>query len=137
MSRRKGRRSNQIHGVFEDDDPLSGMVNMFDLAIVFAVGLIVALVVATRGGKVTFGPNAKPSELEVPEGEKLRKYKVSNDKGKGPGSRIGAAYRLPNGEIIYVPENGVVPPGAGGPPAGGAPEAPAEAPKPSPDAPHP
>ena len=33
MSRRKGRRSNQIHGVFEDDDPLSGMVNMFDLAI--------------------------------------------------------------------------------------------------------
>ncbi|MFO0755264.1 MAG: DUF2149 domain-containing protein [Byssovorax sp.] len=105
----KKRRKSAHHGVFEDDDPLSGMVNMFDLAIVFAVGLIVALVVATRGGKVAFGPDAKPSELTIPEGEKLKKYKVSNDKGKGPGSRIGTAYRLPNGEIIYVPEGGSPP----------------------------
>ena len=36
------RRRMATHPVLDDDDPLSGMVNLFDLAIVFAVGLAVA-----------------------------------------------------------------------------------------------
>ena len=68
--------------------------------------------------------------MDSAEGEKLKKYRVSNDKGKGPGSRIGSAYRLPSGEIIYVPEGGMPPPGAGAPPGGAPPAAPGEAPRP-------
>lgn len=112
---RAGRRG--PHPVLDDDDPLAGMVNLFDLAIVFAVGLIVALVVAGRGRGLVTAPSPSNVELSVPEGKRLVHYRTSGEKGRGPGSRIGTAYRLPNGEIIYVPET----PAPGDPPGGAAP----------------
>ena len=38
------RRKNRLKNGGDDDDPLSGMANLFDVAMVFAVALMVALV---------------------------------------------------------------------------------------------
>lgn len=40
---RRGRRSSIFSGKGEDDDPLSVVVNLFDVAMVFAVALMVAM----------------------------------------------------------------------------------------------
>lgn len=89
-----------------EDDPLAGMVNLFDVAIVFAMGLIVALVVALRNGHYEQMVENAPSEVEVRRGERMVRYRVARERSRGGGRRLGVAYELPDGQIVYVPENG-------------------------------
>ncbi len=111
------RRKNRYTGSFEaeDHDPLSNMANLFDVAMVFAVALMVALVVRMKMTEfltekdVTFVKNAGKPDMEiiVKKKNKITRYKSQkNTKNKnGKGKRVGIAYRLDNGDIIYVPES--------------------------------
>ena len=92
------------HPVLDDDDPLAGMVNLFDLAIVFAVGLIVALVLLSKQGRLSSVVRPSTPEIDVQENRQVVHYKASPEKAKGPGEKIGTAYRLPDGQIVYVPD---------------------------------
>ena len=99
----------------EDTDPLSVVVNLFDVAMVFAVALMVAMVMHMNMTEV-FGqedftivknPGKENMEIITKEGEKINRYTPSEDQDKKEGKRgkkIGIAYELDNGEIIYVPE---------------------------------
>lgn len=95
-----------------DDDPLSGMANLFDVAMVFAVALMVALVVHFKVSEIftqdkftmVKNPGKENMEIIIKDGKKIDKYKGSRSSGQGKGRKIGAAYELENGEIIYVPE---------------------------------
>jgi len=111
------RRRNRYYGSFEaeDNDPLSGMANLFDVAMVFAVALMVAFVVRMKmtefltSEDVSFVKNAgkKNMEIIVKKNNKVSRYKAQeNSSGQGKGTRVGVAYRLDNGDIIYVPESG-------------------------------
>ena len=110
---RKRRPSKVLDG--QDDDPLAVIVNMFDVAMVFAVSLMVALVLhmnmAEFFGKEDFtivkNPGTKDMEIITKEGKEIKKYtpkKQNESSSVGKGRRIGIAYELENGEIIYVPE---------------------------------
>ncbi|MBR7157047.1 MAG: DUF2149 domain-containing protein [Bacteroidales bacterium] len=100
----------------EDDDPMSVVSNLFDVAMVFAVALMVALVsrynMTEMFSKEDFtmvkNPGKENMEIITKEGEKINRYTPSEDQsnqnGK-KGKRVGVAYQLENGEIIYVPEN--------------------------------
>ena len=103
-----------LHNGGEDDDPLSGMANLFDLAMVFAVALMVALVsryqMTEMFSKDDFtmvkNPGKKDMEIVQKKGNKIEKYKAkSGGASKGNGKKVGAAYQLESGEIIYIPEN--------------------------------
>jgi hypothetical protein len=96
-----------------DDDPLSGMANLFDVAMVFALALMVALVARLQVAdllireEVTMvkNPGQPDMEIIVKKGKEITRYKASeNTKGEGKGRRVGSAYELENGQIIYVPE---------------------------------
>lgn len=97
-----------------DNDPLSGMANLFDVSMVFAVALMVSLVTFLKMNEVLTqeemtmikNPGKKDMEIIVKKGKKIEKYKASNKTsgGDGKGKKIGIAYQLENGEIIYVPE---------------------------------
>ena len=95
-----------------DSDPLSGMANLFDLAMVFAVALMVAMVTYFHIGEIITrenmtmvkNPGKADMEIIVKKGKKITKYKATPQKGQGKGRRVGAAYELENGDIIYVPE---------------------------------
>jgi hypothetical protein len=103
--RRERRRAGDR--LLDEDDPLAGMVNLFDIAIVFAVGLMVALAAAMQNGRIETkrqDGSMAPIEADVREGEKLVKYRTTTEQAKGPGRLIGTAYRLPNGEVVYVPD---------------------------------
>lgn len=98
----------------EDNDPMSVVSNLFDIAMVFAVALMVALVsrynmtemFSQDDFTIVKNPGKENMEIITKEGEKINRYTPSeNDAGSGKkGKRVGTAYELENGEIIYIPE---------------------------------
>ena len=100
---RTARRKSKF-AVQEDADPLSVVVNLFDVAMVFAVALMVAMVMHMNMTEV-FTQEDFTIEIIMKEGNKINKYTPSNEQSSGSkGKRVGIAYELENGEIIYVPE---------------------------------
>lgn len=106
------RRISKFSGE-EDTDPLSVIVNLFDVAMVFAVALMVAMVMHLNMTEVftqedytiVKNPGKDNMEIITKEGNKINKYTPSDDQSSGSkGRRVGVAYELENGEIIYVPE---------------------------------
>lgn len=99
----------------EDTDALSVVVNLFDVAMVFAVGLMVAVVMNMKMPEVfskedftiVKNPGKENMEIITKEGGKVHRYTPSEEKktsSNKKGKRVGIAYELENGEIIYVPE---------------------------------
>lgn len=99
----------------EDNDPMSVVSNLFDVAMVFAVALMVALVsrynMTEMFSKEDFtmvkNPGKENMEIITKEGDKINRYTPSEDqdsKDGKKGKKVGVAYELENGEIIYVPE---------------------------------
>lgn len=96
----------------DDFDPRETLVNLFDVAMVFAVALMVAFVIRSQmtelltSEDVTFVKNAGKPDMEiiVKKDNKVTRYKSEKSTGTGRGERVGIAYRLESGEIIYVPE---------------------------------
>ncbi len=99
----------------EDTDPSSLLSNMFDIAMVFALALMVALVTKYNMTELFMqqdftmikNPGQDNMEIIMKKGEKVERYKPSeqNDsQSKSKGKRVGIAYQLEDGQIIYVPE---------------------------------
>ena len=99
----------------EDTDPLTVVGNLFDVAMVFAVSLMVAMVMnmnmtevfTKENFTVVKNPGKDNMEIITKEGNKINKYTPSEDKSNNSqkkGKKVGVAYELENGEIIYVPE---------------------------------
>ena len=98
-----------------DEDPLAGVANLFDASIVFIVGLMITLFSVYNMSDLMNGESEVTmvktdangmQEIIVKKGEQITAYKLSGEQGTGNGERLGAAYRLANGQIIYVPEEG-------------------------------
>ncbi len=97
-----------------DDDPMQTVANLFDVAMVFAVALMVALVarynISEFFSKEDFtmikNPGKDNMEIITKEGQQIKHYAPSdNQQASGKrGRKVGIAYQLENGEIIYVPE---------------------------------
>jgi hypothetical protein len=101
-----------------EEDPLAGIANLFDVSIVFIVGLMITLFSVYRMGDLVDArsevtmvkTNAQGErELIVKKGTKITAYKMSGKTAKGDGERLGTAYRLADGQIIYVPEGDSAP----------------------------
>ncbi|MES1255236.1 MAG: DUF2149 domain-containing protein [Acidobacteriota bacterium] len=96
-----------------EEDPLAGIANLFDVSVVFIVGLMVSLfsiyrmadLVDAKSEVTMVKTNAQGErEIVVKKGTKITAYKVSGKTMAGDGERLGTAYRLANGQVIYVPE---------------------------------
>ncbi len=97
----------------QDDDPLAGVANLFDVAMVFAVALLLALVarfqlpeLLTGQDDVTVLKNPGKPNMEIirRKGKKLEHYQMTKQTLGGEGEKLGTAYRLKTGEVVYVPE---------------------------------
>lgn len=99
----------------EDYDPMSVVSNLFDVAMVFAVALMVALVtrynmtemLSKEDFTMVKNPGKEDMEIITKEGEKISRYTPSEEQNTSNsklGKKVGIAYELENGEIIYVPE---------------------------------
>lgn len=100
----------------DDLDPLSALTNLFDVAMVFAVALMVALVehlnisemLLEEEFTIVKNPGKDNMEIITKKGEEISKYTQNQNTEADPsqkrGKRVGTAYQLENGEIIYIPE---------------------------------
>lgn len=93
---------------------MSSVANLFDVAMVFAVALLLAMVSAMKAPEIFFSddtvtlvknPGQPDMEILKREGTELKHYKMSEASGSGEGQRLGICYRLESGEVIYVPES--------------------------------
>jgi hypothetical protein len=95
-----------------EEDPLAGLVNLFDLWMVFSIALLLALVSYLRLPELLSQPSVaasttadnSPTDALSRDAQKLDHYRVSNEKLTGEGHRLGTAYRLQTGEVVYVPD---------------------------------
>lgn len=104
------------------EDPLAAVANLFDLALVF-VALLVALVATTLKLPELLNPDAtvtiikqvgaKDMEILVKRGKVIKAYRATDFIIGGRAKRLGVAYQLEDGQIIYVPDEMQAPPKAG------------------------
>lgn len=98
----------------EDHDPMAVLTNLFDVAMVFAVALMVALVTrfdmtemfSQEDFTMVKNPGTDQMEIITKKGDTIEKYTPSEEQENSGsrGRRVGTAYQLDSGEIIYVPE---------------------------------
>lgn len=107
-----------------EEDPLAGVANLFDVSIVFIVGLMITIFSVYNMGDLV-NPESEVTmvktdahgqqEIIVKKGQTITAYKVTGEKKAGDGERLGTAYRLANGQIIYVPDSSPTEPAANAP----------------------
>lgn len=101
-----------------DEDPLAAMANLFDVSVAFIVALLIALFSLFASGElldeesnVTLVKQAQGGDLEIisKRGSQITVQKVTDNTLSGRGTRLGTAYRLANGQIVYVPDDPATP----------------------------
>jgi hypothetical protein len=98
---------------FRDDDPMTGVANLFDIGLVFIVGLLMTLFSAyhlqdlfDRTSEMTIMKQHADGQMEiiVKDGTQIKATRITRESARGRGSRLGVAYRLEDGTMVYVPD---------------------------------
>lgn len=95
-----------------DSDPMTSAINLLDLALVFIVVVVSILTtlkvpdLLRNAGNVTVIKNygEKDMEIVIKEGKSIKAYRATEFSSSGKAERLGVAYRLENGQIVYAPE---------------------------------
>ncbi len=108
------KRRNHIMHSGGDENPMTMLVNLFDVAMVFAVALMVAVVshfnmngiFSDDDYTIIRNPGTPEMEVITKKGGKVTRLSASENQNANSdrGERVGTAYRLDNGDIIYVPD---------------------------------
>ena len=115
MKRRRAARQDR------NGDPLDGVINLFDVAIVLAVGFLLAALTGLgmtdilTGEDMTVVTNPGTDEMQVivKSGDTIERFDVQGgEQVSGVGTLIGAFYRLADGTTVYVPAAEDAPPGS-------------------------
>ncbi len=95
------------------EDPISGVANLFDASVAFIVSMMIALFMAYNlldlvnpKSEVTITKKNADGEMEIITkiGKEIKVKKVTDKKLSGEGVRLGTAYQLKDGRVVYVPE---------------------------------
>jgi hypothetical protein len=114
-------RRRRVGTADRNGDPLDGIVNLFDVAIVLAVGfLVAALAAAGVSGLLTnenmtivTNPGTPEMQVIVKDGGQITKLDMqSGAQVAGVGTLIGSFYKLADGTVVYVPSGETAPTGS-------------------------
>ena len=107
------RSKSHITSDARHEDPLLGVANLFDVALVFIVALLLSLM-ATYQILDFFNPESEITIMKKVEdqwriitkkGKEIKVKKVTNRKvGGDEGMKLGTAYQLKDGRVIYIPD---------------------------------
>lgn len=79
-------------------DPLEGLVNLFDLSLVLAVGLLLAALSSAGVVGLVAGPSGAGTPIPGQPG--------TGPSAQGQGTAVGTVYRLQNGSYVFSPSGG-------------------------------
>jgi hypothetical protein len=84
-------------------DPLDGLVNLFDLGIVLAVGFLLAALASLNVlDQVTKHGLRAPDQITVNPNDQVKTVPQHGRRVVGRGQQVGKVYRLDDGRLIYV-----------------------------------
>ena len=98
----------------DEEDPIAGLANLFDVSVAFIVALLIALFALFSSGAMLYKNSSVTmvktssdgsTEIITKEGAEIKVQKVTDKSLSGQGTRLGTAYRLANGQVVYVPED--------------------------------
>jgi len=92
-------------------DPMDGMGNLFDVAILIGVGfMVVALssfglqeILSDEQLTIVKNPGTPQMEIITKQGAKIERLKSTDEQAQGPGAAVGTVYRLRDGRMVWVP----------------------------------
>ena len=111
-------RRRRVGTADRNGDPLDGIVNLFYVALVLAVGfLVAALSAAGLSGLLTdqnmtivTNPGTPQMQVIVKEGDQIQKLDMANGaQVQGLGTLVGSFYKLADGTVVYVPAEALPP----------------------------
>lgn len=114
-------RRRRIGTADRNGDPLDGIVNLWDVAIVLAVGFLVSALAAAgvtglltnKNMTIVTNPGTPEMQVIVKEGDKITKLDMqSGQEVAGAGTLMGSFYKLADGTVVYVPAGQTAPSGA-------------------------
>lgn len=94
-------------------DPLSAVANLLDLFLVFIVALLVSLFSAyhledllSPDSRMTVMTQSAEGEITIvtKQAKKIEAVKITKSQAEGQGVRLGVAYRLEDGSMVYLPD---------------------------------
>ena len=111
---RRFRRTGLLHAE-DEQSPMVTVANVFDVALVFSVALLVALVMSyhlpellssSEDFTIVKNPGAEDMKIIIKEeGKPIEVLNMTDSIGGGTGEALGTAYKLADGRVIYVPED--------------------------------
>jgi len=102
----------------KNGDPLDGIVNLFDVAIVLAVAFLLAAltgigladVLSSKDLTIVKNPGQADMQVIVKKGASVQTLTLQpGQQASGLGTLIGQFYRLADGTTVYVPAGGTAP----------------------------
>lgn len=100
-------------GAQSDADPLAGMANLFDASIVLIVAMMISLFMSLNllqlfdaAAAVSISTRTADGDIEIVtrEGAEITVQKVTDTTLSGAGLRLGTAFQLEDGRVVYVPD---------------------------------
>jgi hypothetical protein len=98
----------------EAEDPMSSIANMADIFLVFIVAMLVSFLSAyqlqdllSQDSNVTVMKQAADGEITIvtKRASKIEAVKITKSEAEGKGVRLGVAYRLEDGSMVYLPDS--------------------------------
>ena len=96
----------------EELNPILSSVNLIDVFLVIIAALLIAIAqnplntFSAENVTVIKNPGKENMEMIVKNGKEISHYKSSGKVESGEGSRAGVAYKMADGSMVYVPEDG-------------------------------
>jgi hypothetical protein len=95
------------------DDPMSAVANLVDIFLVFIVALLLSFLSAyhledllNKESEITVLKETPEGEMTVitKKGTEIQAVKTTRSQAEGRGTRLGVAYQLEDGSMIYLPD---------------------------------
>ena len=109
LNRGRGNRRGRRRSLHEDEDPLSGVANLFDVAMVFALGLIVALVMQMQAQEALTNPEEMKEIIERAKVLEMTPQELVTISGEVTSRDKGTMITLGEGEdsiILWMNDSG-------------------------------
>lgn len=95
----------------DGDDPILSLINLIDVFLVVIAALMLAIannpINPFTTDKLTLIRNPGEADMEIitKDGARVERFKADGATGSGRGVRVGTAYRMSDGSLLYVPDS--------------------------------
>ncbi len=96
----------------DEEDPLSGVANLFDVAMMFAVGMLIVTMMhfnltellTTEDVTIVKNPGEENMEVVIKNGTEIETLNMTEQTLTTTGRKLATLYTTPEGATVYVEE---------------------------------